>query len=528
MKIRGEQVIGSEFRPSKEKSFNAVNPAVSAVLAPPFHEATRDEVDSAAAAAASAFEIYRKVPLLQRADFVELIGETLTANGSDLVARAHEETALPLPRLEGELSRTVGQLKLFAQQIRQGAFLGVRIDRAMPERTPVPRPDLRTMQVPLGPVAVFGASNFPLAFSTAGGDTASALASGCSVVVKGHPSHPGASELAGQAVISAVQKSGVPPGVFSLLQSNGTDVGMALVQHPLIKAVAFTGSLAGGRTLFDLACARPEPIPVYAEMGSVNPVFMLPQIIADQGEHLAVSLAESLTLGVGQFCTSPGLVFAVDDRSTGLFLGKLKACLTAKPPGVMLHEGVKKNYLSGVDSLTEIDGVKNHGEPASSLEGCLVSPTLLSCNLKDFLDKPVLSEEVFGPSVLIVLCDSNSELQTAAVSLSGQLTASVHGTGQDLDSFRELFDVLEQKAGRLIVNGFPTGVEVCAAMHHGGPYPATTDSRMTSVGTAAVKRFLRPVCYQNFPQELLPEPLRDQNKQSLWRLVDGTPECGSL
>lgn len=528
MKIRGKQIIGSKFRSSREKSFNAVNPATAAVMAPPFHEATREDVDSSAAAAANAFEIYRHGPLSQRADFMDLIGKNLMNCGSALVARAHEETALPLPRLEGELSRTVGQLELFSQQLRQGTFLDLRIDRAMPERKPVPRPDLRAMQVPLGPVAVFGASNFPLAFSTAGGDTASALAAGCPVVVKGHPSHPGTSELAGQAVMLAVEESGVPPGVFSLLQAKGTDLGRALVQHPAIKAVAFTGSLAGGRTLFNLACARPEPIPVYAEMGSVNPVFFLPQIVADKGELLAEALAESLTLGVGQFCTSPGLVFVVKDRSTRLFLNRLETCLAAKAPKVMLHEGIKKNYLSGVNSLAAVDGVKRHGEPAASLNGCLVSPTLLSCNLQDFLDNPLFSEEVFGPSVMIVLCGSVSEVMTAAISLRGQLTASVHGTEQDLDSFRELFYTLEQKAGRLIVNGFPTGVEVCAAMHHGGPYPATTDSRMTSVGTGAMKRFLRPVCYQNFPQELLPKPLRDQNQQNLWRLVDGTLECCSL
>jgi NADP-dependent aldehyde dehydrogenase len=263
-------------------------------------------------------------------------------------------------------------------------------------------------------------------------------------------------------------------------------------------------------------------------MGSVNPVFLLPQIVADKGKSLAADLAESLTLGVGQFCTSPGLVFVVNDSASSLFLNRLETCLAAKPPGVMLHEGVKKNYLLGVNSLTEVDGVEGCLEPGLSLSGCLASATILRCNLKTFLDNHVLSEEVFGPSVIIVLCGSTAEIQTAAASLQGQLTASVHGTELDFDSCRELFHSLEQKAGRLIVNGFPTGVEVCASMHHGGPYPATTDSRMTSVGTDAVKRFLRPVCYQNFPQELLPGPLRDQNKQRLWRLVDGTLDCGNL
>lgn len=528
MNLRGEQIIASQLRPAGARGFAATNPATGFELEPQFCEATHADIDAAANAAAGAFDLYRKQPLAQRAAFLENIGEQLMAMGAALIARAHEETALPRPRLEGELARTVNQLQLFAQQVRQGAHLEARIDRALPARMPAAKPDLRTMQLPLGPVAVFGASNFPLAFSVAGGDTASALAAGCPVVVKGHPAHPGTSELAGQALMRAVQKSHVPPGVFSLLQAKSNHAGAALVQHPLIKAAAFTGSLAGGRALFDLACSRPEPIPVYAEMGSVNPVFFLPQVVRDQGTLLAAALVESMTLGVGQFCTAPGLVLVVKDAATDEFLREVDACLAAKPPGVMLHAGIKRNFLSGLNKLSRVDGVVRRDKTSPVLDGCQVAPALLQIDAKTLLDNPALAEEVFGPAAVVVVCDSRAAMLAAAESLQGQLTASVHGTRAELEAFRDLLAVLERKAGRLVLNGFPTGVEVCASLHHGGPYPASTDSRSTSVGAAAVKRFLRPVCYQSFPQELLPEALRDKNQLGLWRLVDGNLSCDDL
>jgi len=521
LSLTGQHIVGSEFCSSGEQRFSALNPATGVVLEPQFFEATHREVDSAACAAAEAFDRYRTLPSAQRAAFLESIGRELTAIGPELVARAHEETALPLSRLEGELARTVNQLNLFAQQILQGSYIEARIDLALPERIPVPKPDLRAMRIPLGPVAVFGASNFPLAFSVAGGDTASALAAGCPVVVKGHPEHPGTSELAGMAVMRAVQKNDIPPGVFSLLQAKKINVGMALVQHPLIKAVAFTGSFSGGRALFDLASARPEPIPVYAEMGSVNPIFLLPQIIADQVRSLAAAFVESLTLGVGQFCTTPGLLLLIKDATTETFLCEIESCLATKPPGVMLHDGVKRNFLAGLNKLLSVDGVVRRGSSPSSQDGCLVTSALLQVDAKALLGNPSLAEEVFGPSAIVVVCDSRNEMLSVAERLQGQLTASVHGSNGELASFRDLLAILERKVGRLVINNFPTGVEVCASMQHGGPYPATTDSRSTSVGTYAAKRFLRPVCYQNFPQELLPEPLRDQNIQKLWRLVDG-------
>jgi len=522
MHLRGEQIIGSSFCRSSGPRFSAVDPITGGVLPPQFCESTYNDVNAAAYVAAEAFEPYRKVTLKQRALFLEEVGAQLTALGADLVARAQDETALPQPRLEGELSRTVNQWRLFAQEVRQGSHLQVRIDRALPDRTPMAKPDLRAMQVPLGLVAIFGASNFPLAFSVAGGDTASALAAGCPVVVKAHPAHPGTSELAGQAVISAVQKCGMPAGIFSLLQAKQADVGVTLVKHPLIKAVAFTGSLAVGRLLFDLACTRSEPIPVFAEMGSVNPVFLLPQSVADKGDSLATALADSVTLGVGQFCTSPGLILMVASTATDTFLHRLQACLETKPPGIMLHEGIRQNFLDGVASLTAIGGVRRCGRERQMAEGRQVLPALLQTDAQTLLANPAITEEVFGPAAIVVVCASNAELLAAATSLKGQLTASVHGTQADFTEFSSLLEVLERKAGRLVVNGFPTGVEVCPSMHHGGPYPATTDSRSTSVGTNAMQRFLRPVCYQNCPHELLPEALRDDNPLRLWRLVDGS------
>ena len=522
------QIIASEFRASGERGFAAVNPATGALLEQRFKEACSDDIDRAAKAAADSFDQYRMLPMEQRAAFLEDIGSELSACAPELVTRAHAETALPGVRLEGELARTVNQLKLFARMVKQGSFVAARIDRAAPDRLPAPKPDIRTMLVPLGPVAVFGAGNFPLAFSVAGGDTVSALAAGCPVVVKGHPAHPGTCELAGQAIVNAIRKNQVPSGIFSLLHAEGRDAGAALVTHPEIRAVAFTGSLSGGRALFDLGCSRSEPIPVFAEMGSVNPVFVLPKILADRGPLLAEGLVESMTLGVGQFCTSPGLIVAIRSAALDQFLGVLKSSLETKTPGVMFHEGIKKNFLDGLNGLQEIDGVSRLDSSRTRPAGCEVVPALLRTDAPTLLDNPEIAGEVFGPAAIVVVCQSIDELLVVAESLAGQLTASVHGTTEDLQGFCKLFGILQRKAGRLIVNGFPTGVEVCPAMHHGGPYPATTDSRSTSVGTDAVHRFLRPVAYQDFPQELLPEPLRDLNPRKIWRLVDGDMSTDDL
>jgi NADP-dependent aldehyde dehydrogenase len=378
------------------------------------------------------------------------------------------------------------------------------------------------MLIALGPVAVFGASNFPLAFSVAGGDTASALAAGCPVVIKGHPAHPGTSELAGLAIRRAVEKCEMPEGVFSLVQGSAFEAGAALVTHPSLKAVAFTGSHAGGRALFDLAASRPEPIPVYAEMGSVNPVFLLPQALQERGVDLAEAFVASITLGVGQFCTSPGLVFAIKGTALDVFVRKAEGLLAQTSPGVMLHAGIKQNFQQGIDQLTKINGVERVWSGSCAETGCLATLVLLKASAETFLDNPEIGKEVFGPSSVIVVCDTPKEMLLAAQNLQGQLTATVHGSDMELDDYADLFRTLECKAGRILLDGFPTGVEVCDSMNHGGPYPATTDSRSTSVGTAAVKRFLRPVCFQNFPQAMLPGPLKNKNEYNLWRLVDGT------
>ena len=522
MCLTGKQLIGSSYAFTGEQTFQAVNPETGAALEPLFYEGTSQDVDRAVALAEKAFDAYRATGNIKRGEFLETIATELLTLEGVLVDRAMQETGLPEARLVGELGRTVNQLKLFARLIKEGSYVEARIDRALPDRLPVPKPDLRQSLIALGPIAVFGASNFPLAFSVAGGDTASALAAGCPVVVKGHPAHPGTSELAGQAITKAVEKCDLPEGVFSLVQGSGFEVGASLVEHPRIKAVAFTGSLAGGRALFDLASSRPEPIPVYAEMGSVNPIFLLPQALQEHGDSLAKDFVESVTLGVGQFCTAPGLVFAIKGPSLQAFVQKAAELLSLKPPGVVLHAGIKENFQRGIKRLISIKGVVRVGDEDLQKAGCLVSPVLLQTDAKVLLENPGIGEEVFGPSAVVVACDSREEMMIAAQNLQGQLTATVHGKDLEVEDYAELFRGLERRVGRVLVGGFPTGVEVCDSMNHGGPYPASTDSRSTSVGTAAIKRFLRPVCYQNFPQTMLPETLKNKNEHNLWRRVDGT------
>jgi NADP-dependent aldehyde dehydrogenase len=392
----------------------------------------------------------------------------------------------------------------------------------VPDRKPLPKPDIRRLLIPIGPVAVFGASNFPLAFSVAGGDTASALAAGCPVVVKAHPAHPATSEIAARAVIDAAAAAGMPPGVFSLIQSTRNNVAIALVQHPHTRAVGFTGSLRAGRALFDAAARRPSPIPVYAEMGSVNPVFLLPAALAERAEAIAEGLAASVTLGVGQFCTNPGMVVGVASESFDRFVRRLESLMRDARPGTMLYPALLRSYEAGVLRLSAVDGttIVRASAGGQGQESCAL-PALFDTTAQTFLQHPELSEEVFGPSTVVVRCGSREEMDAVARRLDGQLTATIHGTPADLTGHAWLVSILEDKAGRLIVNGFPTGVEVCEAMQHGGPYPATTDSRTTSVGTAAIHRFARPVAYQDFPQSSLPAELQDANPRGIWRLVDG-------
>ena len=485
-----------------------------------FEEASVAHVAGAVEAAENAFHSYRRVSADVRAEFLDRIAEAIETS-RDLLDAANAETALPPERLAAERGRTAGQLRMFANQIREGSWVNARIDRARPDRKPLPKPDIRRMLIPIGPVAVFAASNFPLAFSVAGGDTASALAAGCPVVVKAHPAHPATSELAAGAVIDAIKATGIPPGTFSLIHSTRNEIARTLVQCPQIKAVAFTGSLRAGRALFDAAASRPDPIPVYAEMGSVNPVFLLPGALAERAEAIAEGLKNSVTLGVGQFCTNPGLTIGIGDEGFERFARRMQQLIAGAPAGRMLYPALFQSYQAGVDRLSAIQGVATTRSPVGTGPASHACASLFETGAQTFIRHPELGEEVFGPSTVIVRCGSREEMETIAHRLDGQLTATIHGTPSDLAEYASLMSVLENKAGRLIVNGYPTGVEVCGSMQHGGPYPATTDSRTTSVGTAAIHRFARPVAYQDFPHSLLPLELWDTNPRKIWRSVDG-------
>lgn len=518
-KLSGKNIIGNSLSGEGTITFNAENPADGKKLEPGFHEAAEKEIWLAIEKAATAFEIFRNKSGGERAAFLEAIAEEIMNLGDDLIVRCMEETGLPEGRLKAERGRTQTQLKIFAAYLRDGSWVEARVDKADPERTP-PKPDIRSMQKALGPVGVFGASNFPLAFSVAGGDTTSALAAGCPVVFKAHPAHPGTCEMVGTAIARAAEKSGMPEGTFSMVHGKSTAVGLAIVRHPLIRAIGFTGSYRGGKALFDVANSRPVPIPVYAEMGSTNPVFILPEAMRERKANIAKELAASVTLGVGQFCTNPGLVFYQPDVEAS-FAETLSKSLEEIRPGVMLTANIKEAYDAGVSKLAGTRGVKTLFKGTVPDNGCYAPSYLFQTTADTFHKDHSLEEEVFGPSTLAVPVDDKTELLRIARQLGGHLTATIHATEDDLREYAELISILEQKAGRLIINGYPTGVEVTHAMVHGGPYPATTDSRSTSVGTDAIRRFSRPVCYQNFPQALLPLELRDYNPLGILRMMNG-------
>jgi NADP-dependent aldehyde dehydrogenase len=483
-----------------------------------FHQATEAEVDAAARAAAAAYPAYRSLSAVRRAEFLEAIATEIDALGDDFVAIVCRETALPAARIQGERGRTSGQMRLFAQVLRRGDFHGARIDRALPQRSPLPRPDLRQCRLGVGPVAVFGASNFPLAFSTAGGDTAAALAAGCPVVFKAHSGHMATAERVAQAIVRAAQQTGMPAGVFNMVYGGG--VGEWLVKHPAIQAVGFTGSLKGGRALCDMAAARPQPIPVFAEMSSINPVLVLPAALAARGEQIARELADSVVQGCGQFCTNPGLVIGIASPAFSLFSANLIAEIGRRPAQTMLNSGTLHSYAKGVAALHAHPGVRHlAGQPQ---EGRQALPQLFQADVRLLLEHDeLLQEEVFGPTTVLVEVADQAELLKALGALGGQLTASLIAEAADLEQAAPLVALLEHKAGRLLLNGYPTGVEVCDAMVHGGPYPATSDARGTSVGSLAIERFLRPLCYQNYPDALLPDALKNANPLGIARLVDG-------
>ncbi|WP_162055117.1 aldehyde dehydrogenase (NADP(+)) [Pontibacter pamirensis] len=472
-----------------------------------------------------AFKVYKKVSASTKASLLREVAAEIEALGDNLIQTASMESNLPAGRLTGERGRTMNQLKLFAELLEEGVWLEATIDTALPERTPLPRADLRRILIPLGPVAVFGASNFPLAFSTAGGDTASALAAGCTVVYKEHPGHPKTSQLVYGAIKKALQTCGLPESVFQHV-SGGIETGQELVRHPKTKAVAFTGSYKGGKAIFDLACQREQPIPVYAEMGSINPVLVLPEKAEAESQQLADQAAQSVLLGVGQFCTNPGLIFYPESDTTTLFLGRLSEKLGEAAGDKMLHEGICENYYKGFNKLTAHSGIEKLVTPDEDvLTG---KAALAKTSVQEWLQNPEMQEEVFGPFTLVVTYNGLEELEQAAEQLQGQLTCTIWGSKSELSQAETLTDIIREKCGRVLFEGVPTGVEVSHAMTHGGPFPATTDSRSTSVGTYAIKRFARPVTFQSAPQELLPEELKDANTLSVWRTINGQLTKDSL
>lgn len=519
MDLVGGNLINGVSSCEGDVRFTAVDPVTGEALMPEFREATPGEIDRALAAAEFAFRSYAHTSPQLRAQFLRAIADEIVALGSELLQRASAETALPLARLEGERGRTTSQLRLFADYLEEGSWIEARIDTGDVTRQPIPKPDLRRMLIPLGPVVVFGASNFPLAFSTAGGDTASALAAGCTVVFKAHPAHPGTCELTASALQRAAQRVGLPPGVFSMVHGWSHDVGLALVRHSLTQAVGFTGSLRGGRALCDAAAMRSQPIPVYAEMGSINPVFLLPSA-AERAEVVAQGLAGAITMGVGQFCTNPGVVVGLRGAAFDRVADLLAERIGGMDAGVMLYPQLAASYSGGVASV-KAKGADTLAVSPAADGPARAHPTLLRVDAARFLADHALRDEMFGPVSMMVVAADAAELERVAIALDGQLTATIHGTSEELAEHSTLVHILQRKVGRLLFNGYPTGVEVGHAMQHGGPYPAASDSRSTSVGTAAITRFARPICFQNFPEVSLPAALRNENALGIWRLVNG-------
>lgn len=520
--ITGDLLIACAARTGRGDAIEAVDPSTGRTIGPTFHYATSDDVRAATQLADDAFDIYRRTTSEARARFLESVADNIDNLGDELIDRASAESGLPRARLQGERGRTTGQLRLFAAVLREGSWNGARIDPSQPHRKPAPRSDIRLRNIPLGPVVVFAASNFPLAFSVAGGDTASALAAGCPVIVKAHDAHLGTSELVGRAIAAAVVEHGLPDGTFSLIYGLGQTIGVELVTDPAIAAVGFTGSRSGGMALARAAAGREVPVPVYAEMSSINPVFLLPGALAESAAELGTGFAASLTLGAGQFCTNPGLVFAVVGADLSEFLRSAATAIGQSTGAAMLTPGIAAAYASGQQSMRDHPDVDT---VATGWPGTCVSrglPALLVTDAEHFLADPSLHAEVFGATSLVVRCNDLDQLLAAVAGLEGQLTGTIHAVDHDLADAEVLVEKLERKVGRILFNGWPTGVEVGHAMVHGGPFPATSDSRTTSVGSLAIERFLRPVSYQDVPSALLPSSIADGNPDHIWRRIDGT------
>ncbi|HMB63619.1 MAG TPA: aldehyde dehydrogenase (NADP(+)) [Eudoraea sp.] len=518
--IHGKNYIGKTPSAGGGKTYQTFNPLLNIANEPLFYEATSAEIEEAVALATEAFRSYGKLSGARKAIFLDTIADEILALDDTLISTYCSETGLPEGRAKGERGRTIGQLRSFAKLVREGSWVEATIDTPDPKREPLPKPDIRKMLVPLGPVVVFGASNFPFAFSTAGGDTASALAAGCPVIVKSHPMHAGTGELVASAIISAAQKTKMPDGVFSNLNSSGIDVGTRLVKHPGVKAVGFTGSIRGGRALFDLGAKREEPIPVFAEMGSINPVVLLPGALAVKSREWAATYAGSITLATGQFCTNPGLLLGIKGEPLDNFIAQLSGEIVKKEPTSMLHPNILGAYEKNRLKVMAEEGTTVTANYHEEVQPNFARQTVLSVAGNTFLKNPALHQEVFGPYSLVVQCADTRELEAVISKLEGQLTGTLVAEEDELGAYSGVISALQSRVGRLIFNGVPTGVEVCAAMHHGGPYPSSTDSRFTSVGIHAIKRWVRPVSFQDWPDSLLPDELKDENPLDIIRSVD--------
>lgn len=514
MMTKGAQFIGN-IRSGKGKVFYS-NDAKEK-----FYEATESEINEAVQKAFNAFLLYRNLPAKVKANFLEQIASGIDASRNILLNIAVKETSLANARLNGEINRTINQIKLFIELLKEGAWVKAIIDPAQPERTPMPKPNIRQMQKPIGAIAVFGASNFPFAFSIAGGDTISALAAGCTVVYKAHPGHPILSELVAQIIIDAAQKTNMPDGVFSMIYAFNVEPATHLVKHPLIKAVAFTGSFKAGKAIYSVASKREEPIPVYAEMGSTNPVFILPEMLQQKGDEIAKALAASNLLSAGQFCTNPGIIISNKSADTEKFQNTFSDCIAAATGETMLTDSIFNSYQQNIEKISELNEVKIISNNNKTEKQNVAIPNMFSVSADTFLSQKELKEEIFGPASIHVVTNSEADFIKIAEALPGQLTITVWGTDNDISNYSTLINYLELKAGRIIINDVPTGVEVTHAMMHGGPYPATTDSKFTSVGTTAIYRFTRPVCYQNFDNKFLPEALQNNNPLNIIRMVNG-------
>lgn len=526
--ITGKNYIGNSLSGKGTITFKTFNPILNSENEAVFTEATHEEIDEAAILASNAFQTYNTKSGNEKAAFLRAIAEEIEALGDALVEVYTSESGLPAGRAKGERGRTIGQLNAFATHIEQGSWVEASIDTAQPNRTPIPKVDLRKMLVPIGPIVVFGASNFPFAFSTAGGDTASALASGCPVIVKSHPMHAGTSEMVASAIIKAAERTGMPNGVFSNLNSSGISVGQALVKNSKVKGVGFTGSLRGGRALFDLAAQRPEPIPVFAEMGSINPVILLPEALSEKTFDWAKTYAGSITLGSGQFCTNPGLILAIKSDALNEFGQILAEEIVKIEPSCMLHPNIFGAYESNKAKLISQEGVEVLADYTAAAKNNFGRQVISKVSGKTFLENVNLHQEVFGPFSLLVACDNEEQLAQIISELEGQLTGTIIGSKEEVTKNPEIVSALQNRVGRIIFNGVPTGVEVCPSMLHGGPYPASTDARFTAVGVDAIKRWARPFSFQSWPNELLPNELKNENPLNILRNIDGVKSTDKI